>query len=50
MQGEHSEMKLPLDLFKIPALNVFFEEAAEFFVGLIHTSSKLELFYQIESY
>ena len=34
---EHSEMKLPLDLFKFTALYVKSEEDDEFLVGLIRT-------------
>ena len=36
-----SEMKLPLDLFQISALNVCYKEAAEILVGLTRTLSNL---------
>ena len=37
---EHSEMKLPLDLFKFTAFYVYSEEDADLLVGLIHTLFK----------
>ena len=50
VEGEHLEMKLPLDLFQFSALNVCYKEDAEFLVGLINTIFKLKLFYQILPY
>ena len=48
MFNKHLEMKLPLDLFKFPALNIFSEATAELLVALIHTL--FNLFKQIELY
>ena len=39
-KNKHSEMKLPLDLFKFSTLYVRCEEDTEFLVGLIHTLFK----------
>ena len=50
VQGEHLEMKLPLDLFQFLALYVCSEEDAEFLVCLIRTLFKFKLFKQIEIY
>ena len=37
VNNEQLVMKLPLDLFKFPAINVYYEKAAELLVDLIHT-------------
>ena len=41
VKSEHLEMKLPLDLCKIPAIYVFSAETAKLLVGLIRTLFKL---------